>query len=177
MEWIKPESLGKPPSARYLHTLNYYEEGNFLILYGGRNDYNSDNFALDDIFLLELTRLEWVEVKVYSDTPINVYSRCGHSAVVFCMIFFNLAHNLIVMGGMNNNNYIGSSLFFIELSKYEINEDSLNISKEEKIEKKRMEILLADEILNKNDILKIKKRLVGKSVVHTNYNLILPPIK
>ena len=85
---------GKPPSARYLHTLNYYEDGNYLILYGGRNDFDSDNFALDDIYLLELTKLEWIKVRVYSDTPISIYSRCGHCAVVCCIIL-NLFQHII----------------------------------------------------------------------------------
>ncbi len=83
LEWLKPETLGKQPSPRYLLTLNYYEEGNFLIIHGGRNDKIKDNFALNDIYLLELSKLEWVEVKVYFDSPMNVFSRCGHCAVVY----------------------------------------------------------------------------------------------
>lgn len=81
-EWIKPEINGNPPSARYLHTMNFYEEGNFLIIYGGRND-NIESSALNDIFLLELQKLEWIKVIVYSDSFIEVKSRCGHSSIVY----------------------------------------------------------------------------------------------
>jgi len=30
LEWIKPELAGTPPEPRYLHTMNFFEEGNYL---------------------------------------------------------------------------------------------------------------------------------------------------
>jgi hypothetical protein len=81
-DWIKPQIYGNPPSPRYLHSMNFYEEGNFLIIYGGRND-NIESSALNDIYLLELQKLEWIKVIVYSDANIDVYNRCGHSSIVY----------------------------------------------------------------------------------------------
>ena len=43
----------------------YYEEGNSIIVHGGRNDKSSDNFALDDTYILELYNLNWLRVEYY----------------------------------------------------------------------------------------------------------------
>ena len=80
------------------------------------------------------------------------------------------------MGGMNNKNYVGSSLFFIELSKKKLNEDSVNVNKNEKIQKRRMEMGSGEDCNNYNEYGKNKKRSPGK-IVPSKYNLLLPPIK
>jgi hypothetical protein len=82
LDWIKPQINGNAPSPRYLHSMSFYEEGNVLIVYGGRND-NIESSVLNDIYLLELQKLEWIKVIVYSDTNIEVNSRCGHSSLVY----------------------------------------------------------------------------------------------
>jgi len=68
--------------------MNFYEEGNYLIIHGGRNDYSSESFALNDTYILELFRMEWIKVKIFFDSPktAKVFSRCGHSAIVFSKI-------------------------------------------------------------------------------------------
>ena len=64
--------------------MNYYEEGNYLIVHGGRNDFSIDMFSLNDTFILELNRLEWVNVKIIFDSPkIEIYKRCGHQAIIY----------------------------------------------------------------------------------------------
>lgn len=109
MKFIKPECNGRPPCPRFLHSMNFYEEGNFLIVYGGTNE-NSENFDLGDIFILELSKMEWIEIKIFSSHPISVYQRFGHSALIE-------SQKLIIFGGMNNQNFIGSSVFIIDLGK------------------------------------------------------------
>jgi len=109
LEWIKPETKGKPPAPRYFHSMNYYERGNYLIIHGGRNDNVSDSSALNDTYLLNLENFEWIGVTLYSNlNNFNVLSRCGHQSVVF-------VDKLIILGGMNNNNYLGSSLLIVNL--------------------------------------------------------------
>ena len=88
-EWIKPDCRGRPPVPRYLHTMNFYEEGNFLIVYGGRNDIKSESSALNDLHILELKRLEWIEVIVYSDSVIDIFTRCGHSTIIYSKNIIN----------------------------------------------------------------------------------------
>jgi hypothetical protein len=88
LEWIKPIVRGKIPLARYAHSLNYYEEANFLVLHGGRNDISSDSFALSDTFIFDLSKLEWQEILIYSELDnFEIYNRCGHSAVIFGKYF------------------------------------------------------------------------------------------
>lgn len=84
LEWIKPVIKGNPPSPRYNQTMNFYENGNFLIIHGGRNEFSNDSCALNDIFILELSRLEWREIKTYFDSPrIKIFNRCGHASMIY----------------------------------------------------------------------------------------------
>ena len=109
LEWTIPETKGKPPRPRYNHSMNFYERGNFLIIHGGRNDLMSDNIAFNDTFVLDLEFFEWFQVELYSQfEQFKVLSRCGHQSAIY-------GNKLIIFGGMNNNNYIGSSLFVINL--------------------------------------------------------------
>jgi len=94
LEWVKPFTKGKPPLPRYAHTMNYFEEGNFLIIHGGRNDVYSDSFAFNDTHIFDLQKLEWQEIKLYSDIPnFEVFKRCGHSSIIYSnriiLFFFN----------------------------------------------------------------------------------------
>ena len=66
--------------------MNFFEEGNFLIIHGGRHDNsNSDYFAFNDFFILELSKLEWmfVEIKPAWQGTLKVHNRCGHSAIIY----------------------------------------------------------------------------------------------
>jgi hypothetical protein len=36
--WVKPQTFGKPPTPRYMHSLDYFKDSNVIIVYGGRND-------------------------------------------------------------------------------------------------------------------------------------------
>lgn len=84
LEWVKPIVRGKPPLPRHSHTMNYYEDGNFLIIHGGRNDFSSDSFAFKDTHIFDLQKLEWNEITLYSDNPnFTVFNRCGHSSLVY----------------------------------------------------------------------------------------------
>ena len=109
LDWIRPETKGKPPAPRFFHTMNFYERGNYLIVHGGRNDSVSENSALNDTFLFNLENFEWIEVLLYSNlNNFEVECRCGHQSVIYI-------DKLIILGGMNNNKYLGSSLFIINL--------------------------------------------------------------
>jgi hypothetical protein len=165
LEWLKPLVRGKAPRPRYSHTMNYFEEGNFLIVHGGRNDLTSDSFALNDTHIFDLQKLEWQEITLLSETDspgFSVFNRCGHSAIVYCKYFFYflfLASKLIIFGGMNNLNYIGSSIFIINM---DLNYKFIKENEENKL----------------NEILRLaggKGSAIKKGM--TSKNLILPQIK
>ena len=109
LQWIKPETKGIQPSPRYYHSMNFYEKSRYIIIHGGRNDNLNSSCALDDTFILELVNLNWIKIKLYSNNDnFKVISRFGHNSSIF-------DNKLIIFGGMNNNNYIGSSLFIVNL--------------------------------------------------------------
>ena len=109
-EWrLIHDYKGMKPSPRYFHSMNYYEEGNFLIVHGVRNDELSDSFALNDTYLFMLNTYELIRVELSSKlSGFKVLKRCAHQAVVYI-------NKLIVFGGMNNKNYIGSALMIVNL--------------------------------------------------------------
>ena len=124
--WRKFEDeKGVKPTPRYFHSMSYYEKGNFLIIHGGRNDNNNDSFALNDTFIFDLEFLQWHRVMLYSNIEgFKVMPRCAHKSVV---------HNnrLIIFGGMNNQNYIGSCLFIIKLDPNSFEKNRLMVTSEE----------------------------------------------
>ena len=109
LQWIKPETRGIQPSPRYYHSMNFFEKSRYIIIHGGRNDDLSSSCALDDTFILELVNLNWIKIKLYSNnSDFKVISRFGHNSSIY-------GNKLIIFGGMNNNNYVGSTLFIINL--------------------------------------------------------------
>ena len=118
------DAKGMKPPPRYFHSMSYYEKGNILIIHGGRNDLNSDSFALNDTYIFDLEFLEWHKVTLYSNIEgFKVMPRCAHKSVV---------HNnkLIIFGGMNNQSYIGSCLFIIRLDPDSFEKNRLMVSSE-----------------------------------------------
>ena len=112
LEWVQPVTKGKPPCPRYYHTMNYYEKGNFLIVHGGRNDDISATSGLNDTFIFDLENFEWMKVELYSQiSGFQIYTRYGHSSIIF-------SNKLIILGGMNNSNYLGSSILILNLDFY-----------------------------------------------------------
>ena len=104
LEYKTIEPLGKGPSPRFMSSMNFFEPGNFLIIHGGKNDFNS----LNDTYILEVHRMEWLKVD-FEDNNINlVKNRCSHQSVI-------QGNELIIFGGMDDKNYVGSDLFFINI--------------------------------------------------------------
>ena len=166
LEWKIIETQGKRPPPRYFHSMNFYEKGNFLIVHGGRNDYKSDSYALNDTYIFSLTKLEWREVILHSDSPdFKVLTRCGHAGVIY-------ANKLVIFGGMNANNYLGSSLFVVNLN-FEYEHSTKTI---EEVMRKR---LLNNYAMVKEDKSMLKKfqYLMSKNQLEIMPDYTLPNIK
>jgi hypothetical protein len=164
MEWVQPETKGKPPSPRYFHSMNYYEKGNFLIIHGGRNDNMSESCALNDTYIFDLENFDWIKIILYSQLPgFKVLNRCGHQSVIY-------GNKLIIVGGMNNNNYLGSTLFIINLDfSYQTQPKTLEEITIKQLEEK-------DDYESHKKIMKIKNDL-RKSQLGVVTNITLPSIK
>ena len=107
--WQKIENVkGIKPTPRYFHSMNFYEPGNFLIVHGGRNDYKSENYALNDTYIFDLEYFQWHKIILIGIDKNNILPRCGHQSVIS-------GNQLFIFGGMNNNTFIGSSMFIINL--------------------------------------------------------------
>ena len=162
--WTKANTVGKPPSPRYFHSMDYYEKANYLIIHGGRNDDLSQTSALDDTFILDLERFQWFKVELYSNSNnFKVISRYGHKSTIF-------SNKLIIFGGMNNSNFIGSSLFIINLDfYYSVHMKSLEQMNYEKLKNN-------DKMTHGKKMDKIKIEL-GKLKLGVVQPINLPPIK
>ena len=166
LEWLQPTTKGKPPSPRYFHSMSFYERGNCLIIHGGRNETLSDNLALNDTFLFDLENFEWLRVELYSGIKdFKVLNRCGHQSMIYL-------DKLIILGGMNNNNYLGSTLMIVNM-------DFSFMSKPKTFEEMKFK-----ELRDKNDIDSRKKLAKIKNDLKQNQNplglvtnITLPPIK
>ena len=166
LEWLQPTTKGKPPSPRYFHSMSFYERGNCLIIHGGRNETLSDNLALNDTFLFDLENFEWLRVELYSGIKdFKILNRCGHQSMIYL-------DKLIILGGMNNNNYLGSTLMIVNM-------DFSFMSKPKTLEEMKFK-----ELRDKNDIDSRKKLAKIRNDLKQNQNplglvtnITLPPIK
>lgn len=111
LKWCEVETNGIKPEPRYDATLNFYEKGNALILFGGRNDKLNDSYALNDLFFLDLFSFDWIKISLYNndDPSFTVINRCGHCSVLF-------DDKLFIFGGMNSQHFVGSALFIVNLN-------------------------------------------------------------
>ena len=125
----------------------------------------SDSFALNDTFILNLDNFNWMKIELYNNeiSNFNVFCRCGHQSVIY-------SNKLIIIGGMNSNNYIGSSLFIVNLDFYY----------NSKI--KNYDQMMIDKLSNNNDlesrnqIYDLKNELrENKLAIVSDFSL--PPIK
>ena len=102
--WEKIENVkGIRPCPRYLHSMSYYKPENFLIIHGGKNTY-----SLNDTFLFDLTNYQWSKIIISGVEQDSIVPRHGHQSAI-------CRNQLIIFGGVNNGNYIGSSMFIINL--------------------------------------------------------------
>lgn len=166
------EASGIKPAPRYFHTMNYYENGGYLIIHGGRNDEKSDSFALDDTFIFNIENYNWIRVEILSQVKnFRVLNRCAHSSVIY-------SNKLIIFGGMNNNNYLGSALFIVNLD-WDYSPD-LKMAEEIIIDKIKQDKMNghneADSLEMHNKIEKLKSKIEKNQLGMVTY-LNLPPIK
>jgi len=103
-EWYFPRTEGQAPCGRTSCSLNYYEELNVLILHGGKSEYQE---FLSDTYILDLENYIWNKITIFDSIPI---ARAEHSAIIS-------NYKLIIFGGINSSNFIGSDTYIINLSK------------------------------------------------------------
>ena len=113
LEWIDIRTRGKPPCPRYLCSMNYYEEGNFIIIHGGKTKTLRNENILKDTYLFELYRWEWIRVNYGFFEP-KIKPRFSHSGIIY-------QGKLIIFGGVNEQGFSGSNFFLIKLTPEDFN--------------------------------------------------------
>ena len=114
LDWMEIATLGKPPCPRYLFSMNFYEQENFIIIHGGKTKSLKSEQILNDTYLLDLMRFQWIKVLHGSFDQI-VKPRCSHAGIIY-------NKRLIIFGGVNEQGFSGSNFFLIKLNT-ELNED------------------------------------------------------
>ena len=107
LEWEKVLTIGNPPCPRYLCSMNFFEKGNFIVIHGGKTKINEESFALNDTYLFELYRYQWLKVE-YGDKENFVKKRCSHCSII-------CENKLFIFGGINDGAFNGSKFFVIDL--------------------------------------------------------------
>lgn len=105
LKWIEPETKGTPPMARYLHTMNFYQDLNIIIIYGGRNDQALEP-VLSDVCVLNVFNLCWSKVSLFG---LGQVPKCSHCATI-------VGSKLVVFGGYTLQEYSSSEVFVLELN-------------------------------------------------------------
>lgn len=168
LKWCAVETNGIKPVPRYDATLNFYEKGNALILFGGRNDKLSDSYALNDLFFLDLFSFDWIKISLFNndDPAFNVVHRCGH-----CSLLFD--DKLFIFGGMNSQHFVGSALFVVNLNlDYDSQlENKKNIQKPDSKELQRHLTLKHHTSVNLNTL-----KSNNKPIKEEDNELYLPPL-
>ena len=107
LEWEKVLTLGNPPCPRYLCSMNFYEKGNYIIIHGGKTTMEQENLSLNDTYLFELYRYQWIRVD-YGENELIVKKRCSHCSIIS-------DDKLFIFGGINDGVFNGSKFFVINL--------------------------------------------------------------
>jgi len=107
LEWVVPKSEGVPPSPRINPTMNYFEDLNVIVIYGGRDDYY-DRVSFSDMFVLDLVNFIWIKVSFYDEIPLE---RSEHCTVIE-------GSKMIILGGMCQSLYLRSDIYEINLGNH-----------------------------------------------------------
>jgi len=99
-----PPINGKPPAPRISASMDFSPDCNMLIIHGGKNEFNSDNF-MNDITLLDLESLDWIHPTCNNFLPPE---RAEHLSVI-------IGNELIIFGGTSAENLLNFDFILVDL--------------------------------------------------------------
>ncbi len=68
LRWVIPVCIGRPPTARMQHTLDYFAPRDLLIVAGGKSDKRSEKrhrpfvTHFEQVYVLRLSDMQWLAV-------------------------------------------------------------------------------------------------------------------
>ena len=109
--WKEIFTIGKSPEARFHHAMHYFEEGNYMVLLGGRRLANPapnvilESEFVDEICLLKMDTMEWKRVKHAGDSFPRLYN---YSSTM-------MDNQILIFGGMDGSYSLSKILFRVSL--------------------------------------------------------------
>ena len=143
LEWTEIKTKGKPPCPRYLCSMNYYEQGNYIIIHGGKTKSLRSENILKDTYLFELLKFEWIRVN-YGCFESFIKPRFSHSGIIY-------NKKLFIFGGVNEQGYNGSNFFLIKLE-MEKNQDIFFKKKKSEIKKNLLTLKVIKNISDDEEL-------------------------
>ena len=67
MKLSNAETTGQPPCPRLMHTMTLFMELGMIVIAGGKNDNMRENSFFNDMFVLDLYKLQWIGVNQMGD--------------------------------------------------------------------------------------------------------------
>ena len=96
---------GKPPKARFDASMDFAQDICMIIIYGGQNEYEIPSY-FDDMTLLDLRTMNWIQPKFLKEKPIQ---RAQHLSIV-------IGEDLIIFGGTTGNELLNYDFTVVDLN-------------------------------------------------------------
>lgn len=98
---------GVPPSPRFMHSMVFCKNFNFLIVFGGRIDLTDkkEYTCFSDVHIFNVSSLFWTTVKVHGNIPMARSAHC-------CEI---MGSEMFIFGGVRNSFYCSSEVFKLSI--------------------------------------------------------------
>lgn len=169
VSFIQPETAGTGPCGRFGHVSFHYKDINMFVVFGGRNDAlfeSTNSCCLNDLWLLELENLIWIQAKIHG---FPVSPRYSHAATLY-------RSEIVIFGGISEGELIGGNVQVLETNQTEayrlhrekIQMAALNIVQSEKSKRPSVKKENGDGIVIKvnGTMLQIRKEFHPKQKEH-----------
>lgn len=100
-----PNIQGKPPKARIDASMDFAQNINMIIIYGGKNELDFPCYY-EDMTLLDLQMMNWIHPSFSQEKPIK---RAQHLSVV-------IGEELIIFGGTTGNEILNYDFMVVDLN-------------------------------------------------------------
>ena len=101
-------TIGKPPAARYNHSMTYLTKQNILCVFGGQGEDVETSMMADCMNIINMDALQWHSCKMKRKPEMMFESRYCHGAVAF-------KDSIILFGGINSAGFVDSSIEIIKI--------------------------------------------------------------
>eukprot|EP00359_Climacostomum_virens_P005962 CAMPEP_0204906538 /NCGR_PEP_ID=MMETSP1397-20131031/6030_1 /ASSEMBLY_ACC=CAM_ASM_000891 /TAXON_ID=49980 /ORGANISM="Climacostomum Climacostomum virens, Strain Stock W-24" /LENGTH=488 /DNA_ID=CAMNT_0052075535 /DNA_START=1195 /DNA_END=2661 /DNA_ORIENTATION=+ len=153
---IKPECSGKVPEPRLQHTMVYLPTQNIIVVYGGRNE-SETNYFLDNVCILNLDTLNWATVTAFGSIPSARFSHCATC----------YGSKMLLFGGIKHRGYTEAVMHVLELDQAKAAKAISDDNERRRRMKEREEMLAKKLKLHRKENLIDSRSSVANEVMKT----------